>query len=115
MGFIHFNYASFTKGKFNYALDRPHEQKELQRITHHYILYSNHLFIYFIKLKIMDVMVTRSQKSTDSHKREMAFLCTELYRIPKSHIHDNDCDKKLTSQFHEHNQMTSHLIVRYLG
>ena len=23
---------------------------------------------------------------TDSHKREMVFLCTELYRTPKSHI-----------------------------
>ena len=35
----------------------------------------------------MDVTVTRSQTSTDSHKREMVFLCTELYRTPKSHIH----------------------------
>ena len=29
-------------------LHKPHDQKELQGITHHYILYSNHLFIYFI-------------------------------------------------------------------
>ena len=36
------------KGNFNYALHNPHDQKELQGITHHYILYSNHLFIYFI-------------------------------------------------------------------
>ena len=48
-------WASFTlimlhsrKGNFSYALHKPHEQKELQGITHHYILYSNHLFIYFI-------------------------------------------------------------------
>ena len=27
---------------------KPHDQKELQGITHHYILYSSHLFIYFI-------------------------------------------------------------------
>ena len=32
----------------SYALHKPHEQKELQGITHHYILYSNHSFIYFI-------------------------------------------------------------------
>ena len=36
------------KGNFNYALHKPHDQKELQGISHHYILYSNHLFIYFI-------------------------------------------------------------------
>ena len=36
------------KGNFSYALHKPHEQKELQGITHHYILYSNHLFICFI-------------------------------------------------------------------
>ena len=45
MGFFHSNYA---KENFSYALHEPHEQKELQGITHHYILYSNHLFIYFI-------------------------------------------------------------------
>ena len=33
------------KENFSYALHKPHEQKELQGITHHYILYSNHLFI----------------------------------------------------------------------
>ena len=33
-----------------FSLDRtePHEQEELQGITHHYILYSNHQFVYFI-------------------------------------------------------------------
>ena len=36
------------KQNFSYALHNPHEQKELQGITHHYILYSNHSFIYFI-------------------------------------------------------------------
>ena len=36
------------KGNFCYALHKPHDQKELQGITHHYILYSIHLFIYFI-------------------------------------------------------------------
>ena len=36
------------KGNFSYALHKPHDQKELQGITHHYILYRNHLFIYFI-------------------------------------------------------------------
>ena len=36
------------KENFSYALHKPHEQEELQGITHHYILYSNHLFIYFI-------------------------------------------------------------------
>ena len=41
-----------------YALHKPHKQKEFQGITHHYFLYSNHLFIYFILQKIMDVMVT---------------------------------------------------------
>ena len=34
----------------------------------------------------MDVTVTWSQTSTDSHKQEMVFLCTELYRTPKSHM-----------------------------
>ena len=48
MGFFHSNYAPFTKEDFSYALHKPHEQEELQGITHHYILYSNHLFIYFI-------------------------------------------------------------------
>ena len=81
------------KGNFSYALHKPHDQKELQGITHHYILYSNHLFIYFIQQKIMDVTMTQSQTFTDSHKREMVFLCTELYRTPKSHIHNNDCDQ----------------------
>ena len=43
------NYASFRrKGNFNYALHKRHEQKELQEITHHSILYSNYFFIYFI-------------------------------------------------------------------
>ena len=48
-------WASFTlimlhsrKENFSYALHKPHEQKELQGITHHYILYSYHSFIYFI-------------------------------------------------------------------
>ena len=36
------------KENLSYALHKPHEQKELQGITHHYILYSNHLFIYLI-------------------------------------------------------------------
>ena len=81
------------KGNFSYALHKSHDQEELQGITHHYILYGNHLFIYFIKQKIMDVMVTQSQTSTDSHKQEMVFLCTELYRTSKSHIHNNDCDQ----------------------
>ena len=27
--------------------------------------------------------MTRSQTFTDSHKQEMVFLCTELYRTPK--------------------------------
>ena len=40
----------------------------------------------------MDVMMTQPQTFTDSHKQEMVFLCTELYRTPKSHIHNNDCD-----------------------
>ena len=31
-------------------------------------------------------MVTQSQTSTDSHKREMVFLCTELYRT-QSHTY----------------------------
>ena len=81
------------KENFSYALHKPHEQKELQGITHHYILYSNHLFIYFILQKIMDVTMTQSQTFTDSHKREMVFLCTELYRTPKSQLHNNDCDQ----------------------
>ena len=33
--------------------------------------------------------MTWSQTFTDSHKQEKVFLCTELYRIPKSHIHNN--------------------------
>ena len=37
--------------------------------------------------------MTQSQTFTDSHKREMVFLCTELYRTPKSQIHNNDCDQ----------------------
>ena len=81
------------KENFSYALHKPHEQEELQGITHHYILYSNHSFIYFIQQKIMDVMMTQSQTFTDSHKREMVFLCTELYWIPKSQLHNNDCDQ----------------------
>ena len=36
------------KGIISYALHKPHDQKELQGITHHYILYSKLLFIYFI-------------------------------------------------------------------
>ena len=41
----------------------------------------------------MDVMMTWSQTVTDSHKREMVFLWTELYRTPKSQPHNNDCDQ----------------------
>ena len=81
------------KGNFNYGLHKPHKQKELQGITHHYIWYSNHLFIYFILQKIMDVMMTWSQTFTDSHKQEMVFLCTALYRTHKSQLHNNDCDQ----------------------
>ena len=77
----------------------PHDQKELQGITHHYILYNNHLFIYFIQQKIMGVMMTQSLTSTESHKPEMVFLCTALYRTPKSHIHNNDCDQNLHHNF----------------
>ena len=32
--------------------------------------------------------MTQSQTLTDSHKQEMVFLCTELYRTPKSQLHD---------------------------
>ena len=56
------------KENFSYALHKPHEQEELQGITHHYILYSNNLFIYSIQQKIMDVTMTQSQTVTDSHK-----------------------------------------------
>ena len=37
-----------NKADCNENFSKPHDQKELQGITHHYILYSNHLFIYFI-------------------------------------------------------------------
>ena len=33
------------KGNFNYALHKPHEQKELQRITHHFI-YTVIIYLY---------------------------------------------------------------------
>ena len=37
------------KGNFNYALHKPHKQKELQGITHHYIFctVTTHLYISF--------------------------------------------------------------------
>ena len=38
MGSIPCNYAPFTKkGIFSYALQKPHNQEELQGITNHYI------------------------------------------------------------------------------
>ena len=58
------------KRNFNYALHKPHNQEELQGITHHHILYSNCLFIYFIQEKIVDAMKTQSQTTTDGHKQE---------------------------------------------
>ena len=55
------------KENFSYDLHKPHEQEELQGITHHYILYSNHSFIFHLT-EIMDVTMTWSQTFTDSHK-----------------------------------------------
>ena len=46
------------KGNSSHALHRPHDQEVLQGITHHYILNSNCLFIYFIEQKIVDAMMT---------------------------------------------------------
>ena len=36
------------KGRGTSPIHKPHHQNELQGVTHHYILYSNLLFIYFI-------------------------------------------------------------------
>ena len=68
------------KWNSSYALHKPHDQEELQGITHHYILYSNCLFIYFIYQKIVHTIMTQSQTVTDSHKQELTFLCSEVYR-----------------------------------
>ena len=78
MGFIQ-NYASLTrKGVFNYALHKPHEQKELQGITHHYILYSNHLFIYFI---LAENYGCHDDTVTDIHRQSQARNGVLVYRI----------------------------------
>ena len=70
-GLLHTNYASFTrKGILIMPYISLTTKGNSKEITHHYILYSNHLFIYFIQQKIMDVMMTRSQTFTDSHNRE---------------------------------------------
>ena len=60
----------------------PLDQEEFQGITHHYIVYSNCFFIYFILQKIVDVMMTQSQTVTFSHKQELMLLCIEVYRTP---------------------------------
>ena len=48
---------------------------------------------------IVDVIVTWSQTLTDGHKRELVFLCTELYRTPMSLIHKNDGDQNKCHNF----------------
>ena len=58
----------------------PQKQKELQGITHHYILYSNHSFIYFISQIIMDLMVKghrHSQTVTSEKWCSCVQNCTE--------------------------------------
>ena len=53
--------------------------------------------------------MTWSQTVTDSHKQEMVFLCTELYRTPKSQIHNNDCDQN------EHHNFINTIKQRLVG
>ena len=43
--------------------------------------------------------MTQSQTFTDSHKQEMVFFCTELYRTPKLQLHNNACDQNLRHNF----------------
>ena len=71
------------KENFGYALHKPHEQEELQGITHHYILYSNHSFVYFIYQKIIDVTMTQSQTFTVTCEKWCS--CVQNYTEHLSH------------------------------
>ena len=66
------------RGNFSYALHMPHEQEELQRITPHYILYSNHLFIYFI---LTENSGCHNDTVTDIHRQSQTRNGVLVYRI----------------------------------
>ena len=66
------------KENFSYALHKPHEQKELQGITHYYILYSNHSFIYFI---LTENYGCHDDTVTDTHRQSQARNGVLVYRI----------------------------------
>ena len=61
MGFIPSKYAPFTKKG---------------------ILVIPYISLMNKKKKIVDIMMTQSQTVTNSHKQELVFLCTEVYRTP---------------------------------
>ena len=98
MGFIHSNYASITRKGILIMpyLSLTTRKNSKESLTTIFCTVTIYLYISF-KQKIMDVTVTWSQTSSDSHKREMVFLCTELHRTPKSHIHNNECNITISS------------------
>ena len=66
------------KENFSYALLKPHEQKELQEITHHYVLYSN-FFIYVFHLT--ENYGCHDDTVTDIHRQSQARNGVLVYRI----------------------------------
>ena len=66
------------KENFSYALHKPHEQEELKGITHHYILYSNHLFFIF---HLTENYGCHNDTVTDIHRQSQARNGVLVYRI----------------------------------
>ena len=65
------------KENFSYDLHKPHEQEELQGITHHYILYSNHSFIFHFT----ENYGCHDDTVTDIHRQSQARNGVLVYRI----------------------------------
>ena len=66
------------KGNFIYALHKPHDQKELQGITHLYILYSIHLFSIF---HLTEHCGCHDDTVTDIHRQSQVRIGILVYRI----------------------------------
>ena len=66
------------KGNFSYALHKPHEQKELQGITHHYILLQVS-FIYIFHLT--ENYGCHNDTVTDIHRQSQVRNGVLVYRI----------------------------------
>ena len=90
MGSIHSNYGPFTeKG----ILVMPYISLTIKKNSKESLTTIFCTVIIYLYISFNRKCGRHDDTVTDSHKRELVFLCTELYRTPKSQVHKNDCDQ----------------------